>query len=324
MYASGLRDPAIRAAKAVLKTLTANDYATVVLYNSRSTVFDDIDLMHQMNAETLQLMVSWLDEQHANGGTNFRVGFERVAKVLANSKKESRTSGCVQTVLFLTDGKDTSGFLPSDIKSMGMEGVVILTYSFGEEADDRLPRQIACQNDGIWYPVKSEDQIEDTMAKYYGLFAAGIDSDTVRWVEYADAISGTQLLAGCLPAYDRSQSIPVLIGVSCMDINVIISLDSLYTKPTYQEMRQKMEEVTKKCPTIRYAKNTLQQLRAQVSERSVCKACDLTDEGCAEETATAAPASAFRQVATAWASRRAAPALVPLTLMLLMVVSASA
>jgi len=156
----------------------------------------------------------------------------------------------------------------------------------GKDADDRLPRQIACQNNGIWYPVKTQDQIEDTMAKYYGLFAAGIDSDTVRWVEYTDAITGTQLLAGCLPAYDRSQSIPVLTGVSCMDINVIVSLDTLYTKPSYKQMREKMANVTKVCPVIKYAKNTLQQLRVQVSERSVCKACDLTDEGCPEDAST--------------------------------------
>jgi len=283
MHSSGLRDPAIRAAKAVLKTLTGNDYATIVLYNSRAKVFDEIDTMHQMTNESLQLMLHWLDDQHANGGTNFRVGFEHVSKVLANSKGQGKTSGCIQTVLFLTDGKDTSGFVPSDLRSMQLDGVVMLTYSFGQDADDRLPRQIACQNNGIWYPVKKEDQIEDSMAKYYSLFSAGIDSDSVRWVEYTDAITGTQLLAGCLPAYDRSQSIPALIGVSCMDINVIISLDTLWTKPTYQKMREKMEKVTKQCPTIKYAENTLQQLRLLVSERSVCKSCDLTDEGCAEE-----------------------------------------
>lgn len=333
MYAGGLRDPAIRAAKAVLKTLTASDYATVVLYNSRSTVFDDIDLMHQMNADTIEVMTSWLDDQHSNGGTNFRVGFQRVSKVLANSRKEGRTSGCVQTVLFLTDGKDTSGFLPSDISTMDMDGVVILTYSFGEEADDRLPRQIACQSGGIWYPVKQKDQIEDTMANYYSLFAVGIDSDTVRWVEYTDMITGTQLLAGCLPAYDRSQSIPVLIGVSCMDINVIISLDTLYMKPTYQEMRDKMAGVTKKCPTIKYAENTLQQLRMTVSEKSVCKACDLTDEGCEDSPKNADPEASVvlsatdgskteddvKQDTPSGALPRAAQALVPSALILLVV-----
>jgi len=314
MYASGLRDPAIKAAKAVLKTLTVNDYATVVLYNSRATVYDDFDILHQMTDENLQGMLHWLDDQHSNGGTNFKAGFQRVSEVLANSKAQGKTSGCVQTVLFLTDGKDTSGFVPSDIKSMGMDGVVILTYSFGEEADDRLPRQIACQNDGIWYPVKKEDQIEDTMAKYYGLFAAGIDSDSVRWVEYTDAITGTQLLAGCLPAYDRSQSIPLLIGVSCMDINVIISFDTLMTKPTYQQMREKMEKVTKQCPTIKYAKNTLQQLRLQVSERSVCKACDMTDEGCADDRIKAsANAQGTVNGEPVVASSAAALALVPLT-----------
>jgi len=315
MTESGLRDPAIMAAKAVLKTLTRNDYSTVVLYNSRSTVFDGINMMHQMTPENIALMVSWLDDQHAIGGTDFRIGFRHVAKVFEESNKAGTTSGCVQTVLFLTDGKDTSGFLPSEIKNEGsLEGVVILTYSFGDDADDRLPKQIACQNNGIWYPVKSQDQIEDTMAKYYALFAAGIDSDTVRWVEYADAITGTQLISGCLPAYDRSQSVPVLIGVSCIDINVIVSLDTLKTKPTYHQMREKMKEVTTKCPTIHYPQNTLQQLRSAVSEKSVCKACDLTDEGCQDEPHKNGPSNttsdgAGQTVVTAAALPKAAPAL---------------
>jgi len=237
--------------------------------------------MHPMNVKNQEMMAQFLDDSHANGGTNFRIGFELVSKVLKNSVKEGKTTGCeIQTVLFLTDGKDTSGFAPSEIEHLGLKGTTILTYSFGDDADEKLPKQIACQNNGIWYPVRSSAPVATIMAKYYQLFAATIESDAVRWTMYQDSVTGTPLLAGCLPVYDRSGTIPELVGVSCMDINVIVSLDTLWQKPRYKEMWEAMDKVTRECPKLKYGANTLQALRQQVGERSVCRACDNTDEGC--------------------------------------------
>merc|ERR1719272_2883756 len=139
-------------------------------------------------------------------------------------------------ILFLTDGQDTEGFKSSDLRTVsGLSGVQILTYSFGPEADTKLPKQIACQNNGIWYHVMDKNDIEDTMTKYYGLVASGIDSSAVRWTEYADTVTGTPLIAGCLSAYDRSNTQPELVGVSCMDINIMISVGDLMEKPTFGE-----------------------------------------------------------------------------------------
>lgn len=293
MASGNLWAPAVSAAKAVLRTLTAKDFATVVLYSSRAKVFDDIEMLHPMTEKNQELMADFLDSSSANGGTNFFIGFDLVSKVLKNSKAEGRMTGCeIQTILFLTDGKDTSGFVPSDIETLGLKGTSILTYSFGDGADEKLPKQIACQNKGIWYPVPSSAPVENIMAKYYQLFAAGIDSSNVRWTEYEDAVTGTPLLAGCLPVYDRTGPIPELVGVSCMDLNVIVSLETLYQKPKYKEMWEAMEKLTKECPKIKYAASTLQQLRLRVSERSVCAACDNTEEGCPVPVPSPSPESA--------------------------------
>jgi len=176
---------------------------------------------------------------------------------------------------------DTQGFKPSDLKKLpGLKDVTMLTYSFGPDADTRLPKQIACQNNGIWYHVKDKSEIGNTMAQYYALFAAGIDSNQVRWSQYTDTISGTGLTAGCLPAYDRSKNVPELVGVSCMDINVMISNEDLVQKPTFADMLKKMKEITSACPKVDFGASTLQHLRQQVGAGSVCRACDNTDEGC--------------------------------------------
>merc|ERR1711939_17795 len=56
--------------------------------------------------------------------------------------------------------------------------------------------------------------------------------------------------------------------------------DTLWQKPRYKEMWEAMDKVTRECPKLKYGANTLQALRQQVGERSVCRACDNTDEGC--------------------------------------------
>lgn len=236
-----------------------------------------------MTAANLKYMQSWLDAEAAVGGTNFKLGFTKASEIFEASIAAGKTSGCLKTILFLTDGKDSHGFVPSDIKKLpGLKDVTILTYSFGPQADAKLPKAIACQNNGIWYHVKDKTQIGNVMTQYFQLFAAGIDSDSVRWTQYEDSVTGQKLMTGCLPAYDRSKNVPELVGVSCMDINIIISNEELINKPTFSEMLTKMKSITSTCPKLNFGASTLQYLRQQVGSSSVCKKCDDTDEGCDE------------------------------------------
>jgi hypothetical protein len=291
MDAQGLWVPAQKATNAVLDTLIEYDFATVIMYSSQAHSYDDLDEMIPMNEKNKKLIMQWVTDQSSQGGTNFRSGFQLAATAFENSRKSGKTSGCSRAILFLTDGKDDSGLVPSDIPRMGLEGVTILTYSFGSGADTRLPKMIACQNQGIWYHVMEGQPIENIMVQYFNLFAAGMVSDTVRWVKYEDAVTKEPLLAGCLPTYDRSGSVPELLGVSCMDINVIVSMDTLASKPKYAEMRAKQIATTKTCASLRMTAATLQHLRQQVSTYSVCKACDNDDTGCAAETYGGGPST---------------------------------
>merc|ERR1712224_418529 len=95
-----------------------------------------------------------------------------------------RSSGCVQTILFLTDGEDSSGFQVADLKDLDLEGVVLFTYTLGDGAAKELPKEMACASFGIWNHIPDGGDVENTMAKYYMLFAANIDATQARWVEY--------------------------------------------------------------------------------------------------------------------------------------------
>ena len=44
------------------------------------------------------------------------------------------------------------------------------------------------------------------MANYYAVFASGLKSCDLRWVGYTDIVTGTELLAGCLPIFEITSS----------------------------------------------------------------------------------------------------------------------
>ena len=91
------------------------------------------------------------------------------------------------------------------------------------------------------------------MANYYAVFASGLKSCDLRWVEYTDIVTGTDLLAGCLPIFEIASSDTTcggasaggdsahLLGVTCMDINMIADLPTLRQHAEYPAFRQQMQ-----------------------------------------------------------------------------------
>merc|ERR1712048_456576 len=72
--------------------------------------------------------------------------------------------------------------------------------------------------------------------------------DTVRWVEYEDTITKTEVVAGCLPIYDRRGTSPKLLGVTCMDINLIASLPTLQKTTGWEDFERAKESASRTCP----------------------------------------------------------------------------
>ena len=77
------------------------------------------------------------------------------------------------------------------------------------------------------------------MSNYYSVFSSAADICKSRWIEYTDAVTGTPLLAGCMPVYDRTVNYPKLLGATCMDISVIIPLNALKARSGYPAFYQK-------------------------------------------------------------------------------------
>jgi hypothetical protein len=235
------------------------------------------------NKGMLQENADWA-LQTPMGGTNFYEGFKAAFKMLRNSMKlgysscMSCSSGCSQIMLFMTDGIDESGqdWLLGDIKQWQTEGIAlnipIFSYSFGagatlltgEDAEKaQMPRKIACQNQGIAYDIPDGGSLGDVMSDYYKYFSSGLDPNDpalteVRWMEYLDASTGIYtLLAGCQPVYNSAaldEDEVELLGVVCMDINMIVDLiDLKYNRDGYPQLLAGMKRASERCNSVSYS-----------------------------------------------------------------------
>eukprot|EP00929_Paragymnodinium_shiwhaense_P118156 TRINITY_DN8991_c0_g1_i1.p1 TRINITY_DN8991_c0_g1~~TRINITY_DN8991_c0_g1_i1.p1 ORF type:complete len:651 (-),score=91.24 TRINITY_DN8991_c0_g1_i1:262-2214(-) len=264
------------AAKQVLRTLGAEDWATIITFNSIATAFQDELTLHDVTDANREKLDKFIDEEFPIGGTKFLGGLQKAGATFRNSYAKGRTSGCVRILLFLTDGEDTEGFKASDADGIeGLEGVTFFTYSFGTDIGDQsIMRKLACQHQGIWHPVPDGADIASVMSKYYQMFAAGVDTKEARWTEYIDAITQTPLVAACYAVYDRTGATGLLHGVICTDLNLIVDLATFKTKPGYTEAWAAMRKAATTCTSIRVTSSQLKAFR-ELASPGGCRECDL-------------------------------------------------
>lgn len=115
------------------------------------------------------------------------------------------------------------------------------------------------------------------MAPYFELFAAGLQDCEARWIKYTDVLTGTDLLAACLPIFQLSNGQSTcdgggsdgwskLLGVSCIDMNMMADLPTLEAHPQYPQFRAAYEEKAKKCPNIVVSDTQREDMQATVGQ----------------------------------------------------------
>lgn len=100
---------------------------------------------------------------------------------------------------------------------------------------------------------------------------------------YNDAITGTKLLAACMAGYEMLDGstatscegglqglgeagdarTPQLLGVGCIDMNLVVSLDVLEADPNYADFQTEMERQSKLCPRATVTESLAGRRRAQ-------------------------------------------------------------
>lgn len=241
------------AAKKVLNTLTFVDFVTIVVFSS--TAWAATSTLVPATQENRKRLADIIDRQSPEGGTNFVEAFEAAMQVFANSRGNScHSSACNGALLFLTDGIpdrfDSEHF--DRLKSLNADEYVrIFTFGLGDGAEMEKLERIAAEHNGFTKFVQDGGSLGDAMALYYLPFSAwsGQDGiyDRVRWILYTDIITKGDLLAGCMPAYDMKPQVPKLLGVTCMDINMVVDIDTLRAQPAFDQFKNAYESNSRKC-----------------------------------------------------------------------------
>jgi len=293
-----------KAVKAILDTLSWKDFASIVLFNGYVAGVYSNRLVSVTDANR-QRMKDWVDSgsmSWEDGSTNFVDAlFQEDASLpgafglLSASVAEKQTSMCQKAIMFLTDGEadfSESDYAKAVRKSEELDAV-IFTYALGSGADTSVTKRLACENRGIFYQVADNADLGKVMASYYEYFAMGQESCDMSFVQYDDAVTGKELIAACLAMYDRGDIQPSLLGVTCMDLNMMADVAAMERKAGWHEMISIASDMSKKCRPLDLKECHRQKLRLKHStehnSNSVCSGqqvpttntdCDCKEAGC--------------------------------------------
>mmetsp|Transcript_46779 Transcript_46779/g.111336 ORF Transcript_46779/g.111336 Transcript_46779/m.111336 type:complete len:540 (-) Transcript_46779:259-1878(-) len=201
-----------KAATRIISALTIGDHFAIVAF-SDPVQFQSGATLQRATSEAKEKASRDVEGLTAVGGTNFLAAFQTTFSILDQSVVDEASSGCSKAILFLTDGKTNS----PEAEVMGLiesrnraHQAIIFSYSLGDQADDLMPKRMACENRGVWAAVPHAENLADSMGAYHKLFASGLggaeNAAFTAWVEpYMFASRGWTGTSVSAPVYDRAQ-----------------------------------------------------------------------------------------------------------------------
>ena len=166
-----MKDAAIR----VIETLSFTDYVSVVEFNTDASVLLNSSVMVQATDENKESLIKSINQLSAGGRTDFYKGFSIAFDIINESIDQEFTSSCHKAIMLLTDGEFNSDtYTESEFFSMVEESMnkfisdnelppVIFSYSLGGSADETMPKQLACDYDGIWAQIEDDGDLAESM-----------------------------------------------------------------------------------------------------------------------------------------------------------------
>jgi len=288
-----------KAVKKIIDTLTWKDFATIILFNH--VVFDvSSKLMLPMHAANRKKFKDWVDTgDWKSGGTDFITALDHTFDILGASVKASATTTCQKLIMFLTDGdaavsEDEFARVKKNSKKYD---TLMLTYALGSGADHTTMKRLACENNGVYYSIPDNSDLSSMMASYYEYLSAGQEMCVPSYIKFAAVGVGTELYAGCLPSYNRTATDRKILGVACMDINMLAEPEELKKQQAWKHLVCKMSDQTKTCKAFHLDECQKQKIRLAVGTYSVCGAdsaaaiakartekCGCFDRNCQDDT----------------------------------------
>lgn len=260
------------ATSAVIDTLEWKDWATVILFNHGIAAQYSQQLRPMLDEERSK-MKSWLNDQiWSQGGTDFQTALSEAFAVIERSVSAGDTSMCQKGMLFLTDGEadfTEYDFAQTQRKALQFS-VALFTYALGSGAQTYITHRLACENKGIFYQLPDHADLSTAMSKYYEYFASGVELCVPSFTRYRDVVTGAELWPACLPSYDRSSGEQELLGVGCIDLNVMADLERMKSESYWEDFICKLSDLSKQCYHLDLSDCRLEKLRRAVGPESSC------------------------------------------------------
>ncbi|GMH39187.1 hypothetical protein BSKO_07085 [Bryopsis sp. KO-2023] len=240
-----------KALLSLLDTFTFVDYVNIVTFSDDAEALTTGTPLLAATPENLKTMKDGLQRVKLLGGTDFNQGFRKAFDLLKDASKETAertSSGCTKVIIFLTDGEDCS--LPTypgsscsvsnkdgpekvlsniedrqvDLEAKSGSRALIFTFSMGRDADDSVPKQIACANDGAWSFFEDDEDPLLKLNSYYTFLAAARYPGRSTWITpFDDAFGLGRLTSVAKPVYSpkgRNGTTGALIAVVGHDVKL--------------------------------------------------------------------------------------------------------
>ena len=279
----------------MLDTFTEADYVGCVSFAATaSTALGRTKLLRATPANIASLK-AWVDTLVPTTTTNFVAAFNEAKGLITNSIGDaSATSSCTRAILFLSDG-DPNSWEDSDYATLRSDtasnSIKVFTYALGSGANPTILKRIACQNNGGFWQVGDGGDLGDAMSDYFKFLAPMQAPCQVRWTRYIGYSTGTPLLAACIPAFQKATAgastscaggttgcMNSLIGVMCMDVSLIVPVETLEARSDYAAFNSRVIADQTACTQVTPTSAQLQYLRSTIPSQfgnAVCSAEDL-------------------------------------------------
>eukprot|EP01026_Neomeris_dumetosa_P027019 TRINITY_DN22004_c0_g1_i4.p1 TRINITY_DN22004_c0_g1~~TRINITY_DN22004_c0_g1_i4.p1 ORF type:complete len:494 (-),score=69.36 TRINITY_DN22004_c0_g1_i4:51-1532(-) len=251
----------------LLDTFTSADWLNIVAFNHKAQPLYLEQPLLQGSGENRELLKNLLNEFEPSGNTNFDDSIQKAIELLIDAQSQETTSSCTKIILFLTDGRDNLMEIDNNRAELVLQNIetqqaklqaatgqqaLIFTYSMGDQADDSVPRQIACRNQGQWAPISDDDNPLTALNGYQIQVATARLPNRLSWSDpYVDSSGLGEMLSIVKPVYtpEIDDKLPgVIFGVASHDV----LLDDLrvVAGAQYEEVLQKLILGSRQCDEL--------------------------------------------------------------------------
>jgi len=165
----------------VLNNISANDFFSLVLYDSQVQTFRE--RLVPATAENRDAAIAFVKQMEASGGTNIDGALDTAFQTLKENERPSY-------VVFLTDGEPTVGErdprrIVTNAVSANKQRARILSFGVGHDVNSRLLDQLSRDCFGQTFLVAPQENIEESVSKLYTRIGQVALAD-VRWQTFLD------------------------------------------------------------------------------------------------------------------------------------------